>query len=89
MKNKLITVIGTTASGKSDLAIRLAQRFDAEIVSADSRQIYRGLDLGTGKVTSEEQAMAKHHLIDILDPNTPYSVAEFQNDAADTGSADS
>ena len=79
--NKLITVIGTTASGKSDLAIELAKYFDAEIVSADSRQIYRGLDLGTGKVTAEEQAEVKHHLIDILDPNSPYSVAEFQEDA--------
>jgi len=81
MKHKLITVIGTTASGKSDLAIKLARRFDAEIISADSRQIYKGLDLGTGKVTNEEQALAKHHLIDILDPNTPYSAAEFQQDA--------
>ncbi len=81
MKNKLITVIGTTACGKSDLAIKLARHFDGEIISADSRQIYRGLDLGTGKVTAEEQAMAKHHLIDILDPNTPYSAAEFQQDA--------
>lgn len=81
MKNVLITVIGTTASGKSDLAIKLARYFGGEIISADSRQIYKGLDLGTGKVTKEEQSMAKHHLIDILAPGTPYSAAEFQQDA--------
>ena len=81
MKNVLITVIGTTACGKSDLAIKLARYFDGEIISADSRQVYKGLDLGTGKVTEEEQSLVKHHLIDILEPGTPYSAAEFQNDA--------
>ncbi len=81
MKNKLLAIVGTTASGKSDLAIRLAEKYGAEIVSADSRQIYRGLDLGTGKVTKEEQAHLKHHLIDSLDPNESYSLASFQTDA--------
>jgi len=75
---KLITVIGTTASGKSDLAIFLARHLGGEIISCDSRQVYKGLDLGTGKVTIEEQQLAKHHLIDIIEPNQKFSVAEFQ-----------
>lgn len=75
---KLITVIGTTASGKSDLAIFLAERLNGEVVSCDSRQVYKGLDLGTGKVTKEEQKLCKHHLIDIINPNDKFSVAEFQ-----------
>lgn len=77
-KNKLITVIGTTASGKSSLGIELADFFGGEIVSADSRQIYRRLDLGTGKITVEEAARVRHHLIDILDAGEPFSMADFQ-----------
>ena len=79
MKPKLIAVVGTTASGKSDLGLLLAERFDGEIVSADSRQIYRGLDLGTGKETPEELARVPHHMIDILSPNEPFSMAEYQS----------
>lgn len=78
MKNKLITVIGTTASGKSSLGIELADLYGGEIVSADSRQIYRKMDLGTGKITPEEGARVKHHLIDILDAPEPFSMADFQ-----------
>ena len=78
MKNKLITVIGTTASGKSSLGIELADFYGGEIVSADSRQIYRKMDLGTGKITPEEGARVKHHLIDILDAPEPCSMADFQ-----------
>ena len=77
-KNKLITVIGTTASGKSSLGIELADIYGGEIVSADSRQIYRKMDLGTGKITKEEAERVKHHLIDILDPGEPFSMADFQ-----------
>ena len=77
-KNKLITVIGTTASGKSSLGIELADFYGGEIVSADSRQIYRKLDLGTGKITPEEAARVPHHLIDILDAGEPFSMADFQ-----------
>ncbi len=77
-KPKLITVIGTTASQKSSLGIELADLFGGEIVSADSRQIYRGLDLGTGKITPEEAARVPHHLIDILSPGEPFSMADFQ-----------
>ena len=80
-KPKLISIVGTTASGKSSLGIELALRFGAEIVSADSRQVYRHLDLGTGKVTPEEMALVKHHMIDIIDLGEPYSMAEFQTDA--------
>ena len=69
MKNKLVSIVGTTASGKSSLGIELAEHYGTEIVSADSRQVYRHLDLGTGKVTPEEMARVKHHLIDILDLN--------------------
>ena len=77
-KPKLITVIGTTASGKSSLGIELADFYGGEIVSADSRQIYRKMDLGTGKITPEEGARVKHHLIDILDAGEPFSMADFQ-----------
>ena len=78
MKNKLVSIVGTTASGKSSLGIELAELYGTEIVSADSRQVYRHLDLGTGKVTPEEMARVKHHLIDILDLNQSFSMAEFQ-----------
>ncbi|MBU2575597.1 tRNA (adenosine(37)-N6)-dimethylallyltransferase MiaA [Patescibacteria group bacterium] len=76
--DKLITILGPTASGKSSLGIELAQEFEGEIVSADSRQVFRGLNIGTGKVTHEEQAQVKHHLIDIVDPMDEFSVAHFQ-----------
>lgn len=75
---KLVSVVGTTASGKSDLGIVLANEFNGEIVSCDSRQVFKGLDLGTGKVTKEEQEMAVHHLIDIINPNDYFSVSEYQ-----------
>ena len=75
---KLVSVVGTTASGKSDLGIVLANKFNGEIVSCDSRQVFKGLDLGTGKVTKEEQKMAVHHLIDIINPNEYFSVSEYQ-----------
>ena len=75
---KLIVVLGTTACGKSGLGVELARRFDGEIVSADSRQVYRGLDLGTGKVTEEEMGGIAHHMLDVVEPNQPYSVADFQ-----------
>ena len=77
-KPKLIAVLGPTASGKSTLAIELAQKFGGEIVSADSRQVYRGLDIGTGKVTIDEQRAVPHHLLDIVEPGDDFSVADFQ-----------
>ena len=80
-KPKLIVVLGPTACGKSGLGVDLAKRVGGEIVSADSRQVYRGLDLGTGKITLEEMAGVPHHMLDIIDPGTPYSAAEFQRGA--------
>jgi len=80
-KPKLIAVVGPTASGKTSLGIALAQRFNGEIISADSRQIYRGMDIGTAKATREEQAAVPHHLIDIRDPDEDYTVADFKRDA--------
>ena len=78
---KLIVVLGATACGKSGLGVELALRFGGEIVSADSRQVYRGLDLGTGKITAEEMRGVPHHMLDVVEPNQPYSVAEFQRGA--------
>lgn len=81
MKPKLVVILGPTASGKSVLGIALAQRFHGEIVSADSRQVYRGLDIGSAKVTPEEQAMVSHHLLDVVDPQEMYTVAQYQQEA--------
>jgi tRNA dimethylallyltransferase len=77
----LIVVLGPTASGKSTLSIVLAQRFSGEIVSADSRQVYRGMDIGTAKVTREERTFVPHHLLDVIDPREIYNVAQFQQQA--------
>jgi tRNA dimethylallyltransferase len=77
----LIVVLGPTASGKSSLGIALAQRFNGEIVSADSRQVYRGLDIGTAKVTLEEQALVPHHLLNVADVDEIYTVSQFQQQA--------
>ncbi len=75
---KLVVIAGTNASGKSGLGIELALRYDAEIVSADSRQVFRGLDLGSGKVTSEETRGVVHHLIDVVNPNDSFALTDFQ-----------
>lgn len=82
-KPPLIVVLGPTASGKSGLGISLAQHFSGEIVSADSRQVYRGLDIGSAKVTPVEQALVPHHLLDVADPRATYTVSQFQHDAID------
>src|SRR5437763_16241050 len=78
---KLVVVLGPTASGKSNLGLALAQRFHGEIVSADSRQVYRGLDIGTAKVTPEEQALVPHHLLDIADPAEIHTALRLQQQA--------
>lgn len=75
---KVVAVVGTNASGKSALGIELAKRYDAEIISADSRQVFRGLDLGSGKVTPEETQGVPHHLIDVREPGEFFSMADFQ-----------
>lgn len=77
----VLILAGPTASGKSDLAIELARTFDAEIVGADSRQIYRGMSVGTAAPTAEQRAAVSHHLVDFLDPHERYSAARFANDA--------
>lgn len=79
-KNKppLTLIVGPTAVGKTELAIELAQRLDGEIVSADSRLFYRGMDIGTAKPSAEEQRRVPHHLIDIADPDEILSLADFQ-----------
>jgi len=80
-KTKLLVIVGPTASGKTSLAITLAQTFNGEVISADSRQIYRGLDIGSGKVTCEEMAGIPHHLIDIADPQANFSASDFKRSA--------
>ena len=80
-RTPLVAIVGPTGAGKTALAIRLAQSLDGEIVSADSRQIYRGMDIGTAKPTPEERAQVTHHLVDILDPGDSFSLAEFQERA--------
>ncbi|QBD80216.1 tRNA (adenosine(37)-N6)-dimethylallyltransferase MiaA [Ktedonosporobacter rubrisoli] len=77
----LIVILGPTASGKSSLGITLAQRLNGEIISADSRQVYRGLDIGTAKVSPQEREAAPHHLLDVADPRDVYTVAQFQQAA--------
>ncbi len=74
----LVAIVGPTAVGKTALAIRLAQELDGEIVSADSRQVYRYMDIGTAKPTYAERQQTRHHLIDILDPGQTLTLAEFQ-----------
>ncbi|WP_261834165.1 tRNA (adenosine(37)-N6)-dimethylallyltransferase MiaA [Vibrio ishigakensis] len=76
-----IFLMGPTASGKTELAIRLRQRFPIELISVDSALIYKGMDIGTAKPSAEEQAAAPHRLIDILDPSESYSAADFRRDA--------
>lgn len=75
---KIIVIIGPTASGKSDLAVKVAERFAGEVISADSRQVYRGLDIGSGKITEEEKRGIKHHLLDVVAPDKVFSAAHFK-----------
>ena len=81
MKTKLIVVAGPTAVGKTALGIELAQRFNGEIISGDSQQVYRQLNIGTAKATPQEQAAAVHHLIDVRDVDESYSAYDFVNEA--------
>ena len=78
---KIIVIVGPTASGKTSLSIQLAKTYHGEIISADSRQVYRGLNIGTGKVTTKEMDGIPHHLLDVADPNDTYTVADYVRDA--------
>ena len=80
-KKDVIVIGGPTASGKTGLSVELAKRVDGQIVSADSMQIYREMDIGTAKVTNAEMQGIKHYMIDIVNPNERYSVAEYKQDA--------
>ncbi len=77
-KLKIIVVLGLTASGKSDLAVRLARQFNGEIISADSRQVYRGMDLGTGKITKKEMRGVPHYLLDVASPKQRFTAAQYK-----------
>lgn len=79
---KIVVICGPTATGKTHLGIELARALDGEIVSADSMQIYRGMDIGTAKATPAERAAAVHHMLDVADPAEDYSVARYVEDAA-------
>lgn len=82
MKDKIIVIVGPTAVGKTDFSIELAKRFNGEVVSGDSMQIYKKLDIGTAKATPLEMDGIPHHLIDIKEIDEPYSVSDFQEDAS-------
>lgn len=77
-KQKIIVILGQTATGKSDLAVKIAKQIKGEVISADSRQVYKGMDLGTGKITKGEMGGVKHHLLDIVSPKKIFSVNDFQ-----------
>jgi tRNA dimethylallyltransferase len=80
MKPKIVVILGPTATGKSDLAVELARKYNGEIISADSRQVYKGLDIGSGKITLIEMKGIAHYLLDIADPKKTYSVEKFTKD---------
>ena len=77
----VVAVVGPTATGKSDVAVQIALRHDGEIVGADSRHIYRGMDIGTAKPPPEQQAAVRHHMVDIVEPDEPYNVALYLRQA--------
>ena len=78
MKPKILVILGPTASGKSDLAVELAKKFNGEVISADSRQVYKGLDIGSGKITKKEMQRVPHHLLDVISPKKIFSVSEYK-----------
>jgi tRNA dimethylallyltransferase len=80
--NKLLSIVGPTATGKSDLAVFLAEAFGGEVVSADSRQVYRGLDIGSGKISKEEMRGIPHHLLDVSDVRDEYTVSHYKKDSS-------
>ncbi|MEK7572339.1 MAG: tRNA (adenosine(37)-N6)-dimethylallyltransferase MiaA, partial [Patescibacteria group bacterium] len=77
-KQKVIVILGQTATGKSDLAVKIALKVKGEVISADSRQIYKGLNIGTGKISKKEMRGIPHHLIDVVSPKYKFTVAEYK-----------
>jgi len=77
-RHPVLVLVGPTAVGKTALSIGIAERWNAEIISGDSMQVYRGMDIGTAKASPEERARVRHHLIDIVDPDEPFSVSDYQ-----------
>src|SRR5258707_347901 len=77
MNSEIIALVGPTGSGKTSISIELAERCGAEIVNCDSRQVYRGLDIGTAKPTAAERARAPHHLFDVIDPDQRFDAAAY------------
>jgi tRNA dimethylallyltransferase len=80
-RNKVVVILGPTATGKSDLAVKLAQKYNGEVISADSRQVYTGLDLGTGKITKKEMLGVPHHMLDVVSPKKVFTVSEWKEQA--------
>jgi tRNA dimethylallyltransferase len=83
LKPKILVILGPTATGKSDLAVKMAKRFRGEVISADSRQVYKGLDIGTGKITQAEMQGVHHWLIDVVSPKKTFTVTEWNKIADD------
>jgi len=77
-KPLVLVVLGPTATGKSDIAVEIAKQFSGEVISADSRQVYKGMDLGSGKITKKEMAGIPHYLLDVVSPKTSFSVAKYK-----------
>lgn len=77
---KIVVIVGPTCSGKTSLSIKLAKRFKGEVISADSRQVYKGLDIGTGKITRKEMVGIPHHLLDVASPKKIYTAHDFTHD---------
>lgn len=78
MKKKILIIVGPTATGKSNLAVRLAKKFKGEIISADSRQVYKGLNIGSGKITKSEMRGVRHHLLNVANPKNRFSASDYQ-----------
>lgn len=76
--NRVLVVLGPTATGKSDLAVKLAKKYNGEVISADSRQVYKGLDIGTGKITKKEMLGVRHHMLDVISPKKVFSVSDWK-----------
>ena len=77
-KQKVIVILGQTATGKSNLAVKIARKINGEIISADSRQVYKGLDIGTGKIIKKEMQGVPHYLLDVANPKDKFTVAEYK-----------